>query len=227
MKLNNREKILIYILGLVIVISICGKFLITPAIKRIDASKMAIEQSENEKYKVVTTTEELKDIGELLKNEVDRAISQSYFYYNIDEVFADKLIQTYTKNYDIEITKLSFSGGVSESTSAYSNGIIDMITNIIMSRAKIYEEANTVPSGDLEYFIGNSAQIAEGTEEGTEDISPVISCYIEVNGYLDNIVKMVDQINNSSKSIHVSYIKGDVVLDKFDGSIIIDLYYFK
>jgi hypothetical protein len=228
MRLSDREKKLLYILALVLVISICGKFLAIPALDRINGSKRAIEQSGEERYEVISTSEKAKDIEDSLNMEINRAVKQTYFYYDIDEVYADKLLQEYAKNFDIEITKLSFLEADEENISGYSNGIIDMIMKIIMQRTKIYEEGKSVSSEDLEYFASNSSQIQESPEEeSTESISPVISCHIDVIGQLDNIVKMVDRINSSGKSIHVSYIDGDVILEEFTGRITVDVYYFK
>ncbi|GEM_PF-3110167 len=225
MRLSSREKILLCILAVVLIFLVSAKFFVIPAIERIFSSTTVIKELDDEERQISMTADELNSIDDLLHEEKEIAEDEEYFFYDIDDVFADELLQEYSAGSGVEITKLSFSGE-EEGEIDYSAGILQMLSEIILKRTEIYGEGNIASGGTEAVGVGGLVGNSGNTEEGTGIDWPVINCRIEVNGQLGSIIEMVDRINNSGKSMRVSYMEGETSLNVFFGVIGIDIYYF-
>lgn len=226
MRLSSREKILLCILAVVLIFSVSARFFVIPAIERIFSSTTVIKELGDEERQISMTADELNSIDDLLYEEKEIAEEEEYFFYDIDEVFADELLQEYSAGSGVEITKLSFSGEEQEEILDYSAGILQMLSDIILKRTEIYSDGNAAAVNTEAVEVGGLAE-SSGSSEGETDIEwPVINCRIEVSGQLGNIIEMVDRINNSGKSMRVSYMEGETSLNVFSGVIGIDIYYF-
>ncbi|MEG1971905.1 MAG: hypothetical protein RR315_02005, partial [Oscillospiraceae bacterium] len=93
MKLSFREKILLTILGLVILVGMVGRFLIFPVIQNYIALNESSMVKTEKKQNILTVINVYGNSGELLEEETKKAKDLNYFCKDIDGSYIDDFLQ--------------------------------------------------------------------------------------------------------------------------------------
>ncbi len=221
MKLTDREKILLCMLAVVLVFIICFKMIIVPSLTNISDMKIQIGDLNGEKNEIAIVAGAFSDVDILIDGEIVKSEKEQYFFENIDDVFADNLIQDYAEKYKIEITNLTFGSQDAEDLIPETGDITELLGNIISQRLKIFSD-EAVPDGNIQTEeMSEDAQAVEQSE-----ISTMIICNISFTGDTQDVINMTDEINSSDKSIIASSLEGTVEQNKFTGNMTVYLYYY-
>ncbi len=221
MKLTDREKILLCMLAVVLVFTICLKIVIVPSLANISDMKIQLTDLDSEKNEIEITVGEFSDLDTLINDETVNLENDKYFYEDIDDVFADNLMQDYAEKYKIEITNFTFGSLNAEELTPETDNIKELLENIISQRWKLFDE-EAVTDGNIQTSETSDASQAGGQNE----ISPMILCNITFTGDMEDVINMIDEINSSDKSIVVTLLEGTVTLNKFTGNMTVYIYYY-
>ncbi len=221
MKLTDREKILLCMLAVVLAFTFCLKMIIVPSLANIADMKIQLTDLNSEKNEIKITAEVFSNLDSLINKEMVNLENDEFFYENIDDVFADNLIQDYAEKYKVEITNFTFGSQNAEELALETDNITELLGSIITQRLKLF--GGKAVSDDNTQTDETSDASQTG---GQNEILPILVCNITLTGNTEDVINMIDEVNGSHKSIIVTSLEGTVTLNEFTGKMTVYLYYY-
>lgn len=182
MTLSKREKILLYILALVIVITGGWIGVITPLQNQVLQQTNILEDLRAKQQEIEMMLPALEGVEERLADEEARRQSESYFYRNLQDVFIDRTISDIAQRNGASIKEIRIDNpvmGVLTPFQAYSYQM---------------EEAGASSSDD--------SQSAE--TEATGPTTPLYQCTVSIFGTEAACIGAIAELNDLGKSAYVS-----------------------
>lgn len=220
MTLSKREKTLLFILALLVILLVSWMYVITPMLQANQEAKLAYVAAQEEQAQMEAIMPTLIGADERLAAEQERAAQENYFFKNIIDTKIDWMIQ--------DVARLS--GGVE-------------LQRVVINPAQIgpvatpLEAEDTDSTGKVENvddLITAVTDIAKGKDEQKEE-KPVTSnltqnlynCSFELWGTLDGCMKALDQFSKMENSVLVDFfeIKFDKNKQKFVAKVNLIFYF--
>lgn len=224
MKLSNRERILVTILAIVLVITICIKYVFVPSFENITSRNIEIEELGFKKKEMDVIISSNVDIDKKIENEYITMERSDYFYIDIVDTFVDNLMQDFTEAHSVKIINIFFGEPGEDGISSDTSQLNEFLNNIIKQRIKIDSSEILLSNQDTAQEV-TATQPESKQVVFNETILPIYSCTISLNGKADDVINMINDINESNKSIIVTGFSGSIADGQFSGSISLDIYY--
>lgn len=198
MTLSKREKTLLFILALLVILLVSWMYVITPMLQANQEAKLAYVAAQEEQAQMEAIMPTLIGADERLAAEQERAAQENYFFKNIIDTKIDWMIQ--------DVARLS--GGVK-------------LHKVVINPAQIGPVATPLEAGEVvatdsvetvDDLITAVTDIAKGRDEQKEE-KPVTSnltqnlynCSFELWGSLDGCMKALDQFSKMENSVLVDF----------------------
>ena len=188
--LPKREKILLYILALLILVVGGWAGVIIPLQKQAMASRARLQNAQAQQEEIETMLSALEGAQDRLAAEEQRKAQESYFYHGIQDVFIDRTL-----------TALASSEGLS---------VVELqIQDPVLAAPKAFQP--------FTYSMAAQPQPAD-TSQGENDAgptAPLFLCKLTVRGKEAGCVGLIDGVNGLGKSVYVS----DFSMEKEDDGL--------
>ena len=196
MKLSKREKILLVVLAVLILIFVGWRFLIGPALEKKAALESTVENLSFQKEQMNAVLASEGEIRQALADAYKAMDTEEYFYRNLSVSEVDRMISQYAADAGVTLNALVISTAQTSELMRYQPQPSVLFSTLREQRLKFDEAAQKNFAADTEGI--------SGSDDTTAISIPVFVCQAEVNGKTANVVAMVDAINKTGRSIYVT-----------------------
>ena len=184
MVLSKREKILLYILALLVILLASWTYIINPVLNANRQAKLEYEAAQAEREQMEMLMPSLIGADSRLSDEKIRALSDSYFYKNLWDTQIDRMLQQ----------------------TAYDSGVT--LTSVTINPAQMGPVASSLAYSGSE-VMDSALESAQSGGEGGESqhlssmTQTLYSCSITMNGDLANLINALNSFSTSGRSVTV------------------------
>ena len=239
MKISNREKIMLGILGVILIAIGYYNFVYKDVVLKVQGKEeeyLQIEERYNKAIETINLRESKKSDVKILKNKIDNMSVN--FYPIISEEHLILELDNLLKNNNLEAS-IEFENIKSEDIEIEQNENVDLSESSLQNIADEYMEieSNTETSereekADLDNLNNDENSINEESSvnnESNENISKdkvhQLRCKISFSGTYENLMNFLKEINeNSNKMIVNSINLGEESIEEIRGNMEIEIY---
>ena len=177
MKLSAREKMLLIILGVLLIVYAGFQFVLTPGIIRLQTARSEVNALTAQKQQMDLMLTQMADAEALLTQEQQRSDAQTYFYASLNGVAMDRLLQTLAAQSNVTIASIYLPFAA--------------------------QPQAVVPFGQAPITVAAENGTAE-ENPAAGPIVPMYQCTATVTGTPNDVMALITAINGLGKSVQVS-----------------------
>lgn len=184
MVLSKREKILLYVLALLVILLASWTYIINPVLNANRQAKLEYEAAQAEREQMEMLMPSLIGADSRLSDEKIRALSDNYFYKNLIDTQIDRMLQQ----------------------AAYDSGVT--LTSVTINPAQIGPVASSLAYSGSQVMDSALESAQSGGENGESQYlssmtQTLYSCSITMNGDLANLINAINSFSTNGKSVTV------------------------
>lgn len=216
MKLSRREKVLLGILAVLLLVFVGWRMLVGPAIEEHNTLVSSVENLTFQKSQMDATIAGAATIHNDLAEAWKTMDTESYFYRDLNAAEVDRLLSEFAAKNSVTIVEMEIAPAEAAVSVKYSPSVSVLDSTLREQRMKFDLQAAQSYYSEIEGIFA--------AEDENPITVPLYRCTLTVSGRTANVAAMADAINSAGRSIYVTAIGAGYGSDNIEGGVFKDTF---